>query len=111
VNKLKIGVAAIAALIGTPALAADMVTKAPPPAAVTAPAACGSLWDFIVTSCPLSWYGITIYGTVDTGVTWQSHGTPFNGKTPWRRISHLEEQQSCTLGSRTQRVEPVSHRN
>ena len=57
----------------TAATAADMVTKAPPPTAVTAPAECTSLWDFLVTSCPLSWYGITIYGTVDAGVTWQSH--------------------------------------
>src|SRR4029077_12811462 len=70
---------AIAALIGTPAFAADMVTKAPPPVAVTAPSACTSLWDFIVTSCPLSWYGITVYGTIDAGVGWQSHGAPFNG--------------------------------
>src|SRR5260370_28106671 len=54
-----------------------MVTKAPPPAAAAAPAACGSLWDFIATSCPLSWYGITVYGVVDAGVTWQSHATPF----------------------------------
>jgi hypothetical protein len=53
-----------------------MVTQAPPPSAVTAPVACSSLWDFLVTSCPLSWYSITIYGTVDAGVTWQSHGTP-----------------------------------
>jgi predicted porin len=77
------GIACVSALlIAAPlsaATAADMATKAPPPAAATAPAACGSLWDFISTSCPLSWYGITIYGTVDTGVTWQSHGTPFNG--------------------------------
>src|SRR5262249_55870871 len=63
------------------ATAADMVTKAPPPTAVTAPVACSSLWD-LVTSCPLSWYGITIYGTVDAGVTWQSHGTPYNGSLP-----------------------------
>jgi predicted porin len=65
------------------ATAADiMVTKAPLPTAVTTAVACSSLWDFLVTSCPLSWYGITIYGTVDTGVTWQSHGTPFNGSLP-----------------------------
>jgi len=52
------------------ATAADiMVTKAPLPTAVTTPVACSSLWDFLVTSCPLSWYGITIYGTVDAGVT------------------------------------------
>ena len=66
----------------TAVTAADMVTKAPPPTAVTAPAACSSLWDFLDTSCPLSWYGITVYGTVDAGVTWQSHGTPYNGSLP-----------------------------
>src|SRR5580704_14164367 len=82
-KRTSLGIAAVfVLLIAAPlraATAADMVTKAPPPAAATAPVACGSLWDFIATSCPLSWYGITIYGTVDTGVTWQSHGTPFNG--------------------------------
>src|SRR5262249_40760053 len=66
----------------TAATAADMVTKAPPPTAVAAPAARTSFWDFLVTSCPLSWYGITIYGTVDAGATWQSHGTPYNGSLP-----------------------------
>lgn len=79
-------IAAVSALIITAPLrsaaAADMVTKTPPPAAVTAPVACSSLWDFFVTSCPLSWQGITVYGIVDTGVTWQSHGTPFNGSLP-----------------------------
>ena len=64
------------------ATASDMATKALPPRAVTAPVACSGLWDFFVTSCPLSWYGITIYGTVDAGVTWQSHGTPYNGSLP-----------------------------
>jgi predicted porin len=60
-------------------------TAAPPPAkqelaaAAAAPATCGSLYDFVATNCPLTWYGITLYGTVDMGVTWQSHGTPFNG--------------------------------
>ena len=54
----------IAASLGG-ATASDMATKAPPPMAVTAPVACSGLWDFLVTSCPLSWYGITIYGTVD----------------------------------------------
>jgi predicted porin len=85
-KRTSLGIAAVfVLLIAAPlraATAADMVTKAPPPAATTAPVACGSLWDFIATSCPLSWYGITIYGTVDTGVTWQSHGTPFNGFLP-----------------------------
>src|ERR1700674_5559076 len=43
------------------------------------PATCTSLEDFVVTSCPLTWNGITVYGTIDAGVTWRSHGAPFNG--------------------------------
>jgi len=49
------------------------------PAAATPPALCGSFYDFFATNCPLTWYGITLYGTLDLGGTWQSHGTPFNG--------------------------------
>jgi|HubBroStandDraft_3_1064219.scaffolds.fasta_scaffold24931_2 predicted porin len=77
-----IGISAllIAAPLGA-ATAADMATKAPPPAAApappTPPVPCGSLWDFVTTACPLTWYGITVYGTVDVGGGWQSHGTPF----------------------------------
>jgi predicted porin len=66
------------------ASAADdiMVTKAAPAAAAKAlsqAATCSSLEDFVVTACPLSWNGITVYGTIDAGVTWRSHGAPFNG--------------------------------
>lgn len=55
-----------------------------PSAPVTPPPqlACGSVHDFISTNCPLSWYGLTVYGTVDMGVTWQSHGTPRDTKSP-----------------------------
>jgi hypothetical protein len=58
--------------------AADMDTKAPPPALAEAssPAPCGSLWAFVATTCPLTWYGITLYGTIDVGFGWQSHGAP-----------------------------------
>jgi predicted porin len=59
------------------------VTKAPRPAtAATTAAACDSLWNFASTNCPLSWYGITVYGIVDMGVGWQSHGAPFNPLIP-----------------------------
>jgi hypothetical protein len=66
------------------ASAADdvMATKAPPAAtmkALSQPATCSSLEDFVVTACPLTWYGITVYGTIDGGGTWLSHGAPFNG--------------------------------
>src|SRR5712692_9738171 len=72
-----------AAVCATDASAEDiMVTKTAPAAAAKAPsqpATCTSLEDFVVTSCPLTWNGITVYGTIDAGVTWRSHGAPFNG--------------------------------
>ena len=57
--------------------AVPVYTKAPP----LAPAplvSCTSAVQFIVTDCPLTYYGITVYGTVDVGGGWESHGTPFN---------------------------------
>jgi hypothetical protein len=65
----------------TSALADDgpFVTKAP--VAAVAPAgvtACGSVYDFFLTSCPLTWYGVTFYGTIDMGGTYQTHGTPLD---------------------------------
>ena len=71
------------AAYATAALADDiMATKAVPAATTKAllqPATCSSLEDFVVTACPLTWNGITVYGTIDGGVTWLSHGAPFNG--------------------------------
>ncbi len=43
--------------------------------------------EFITTACPLTYYGITLYGAVDMGGGWQSHGTPFNSSI----ISGVEE--------------------
>ena len=70
-----------AALFGaTNARAADtMPAKAAPSATSPAtPQACTDPADFFTTNCQLSWYGITVFGIVDMGVGWQSHGTPFN---------------------------------
>jgi predicted porin len=53
--------------------------KAPPPAKESTPATCSTVADFVFTNCQLSWYGITVYGIIDAGVGWQSHGAPFNG--------------------------------
>jgi predicted porin len=47
-----------------------------------ASASCGSLYDFFVTACPLAWYGVTFYGTVDMGGTYQTHGAPFDKNFP-----------------------------
>src|SRR5258708_12948182 len=64
--------------------AADEIraTKAAPTASTKAPpqpATCSSPEDFVATNCPLIWNGITVYGTIDGGVTWRSHRAPFNG--------------------------------
>ena len=72
------------------AQAADLPTIQPAPAPApgpTGPPSCANPTDFFVTDCALSWYGITVYGAVDLGVGWQSHGTPFNASI----ISGVEE--------------------
>jgi predicted porin len=86
--KLSVGLTAAAFFASADIVnAADMdamVTKAPmmAPVGVTPPTACGSINDFFLTSCPLSWYGVTFYGTVDLGGTYATHGTPFDPNHP-----------------------------
>src|SRR5579862_690074 len=67
--------------VGEAAIAADVTlpTKAPALATPTTPATCTNVPDFFVTDCILSWYGIQLYGTVDIGGDYQSHGARFNG--------------------------------
>src|SRR5271169_721102 len=83
-KRTSLGMVGISAfLVAAPlsaASASDMATKAPPPAAAkpSPPAPCSSLWDFVATACPLTWYGVTLYGTIDVGGGWQSHGAPFS---------------------------------
>ena len=74
----------VGATHATSALAdGPMVTKAAPMAyAPPPPAACGSVYDFFFTACPLTWYGVTFFGTVDMGGTYQTHGTPFDRNFP-----------------------------
>src|SRR6266478_1633667 len=61
------------------AWAAD--SQPPKTAAASTPKACTDPWSFIATDCVLSWYGITVYGTVDIGVGWQTHGAPFDPRS------------------------------
>ncbi len=92
VVKRRVGLLLSSALVGAafltaaPAFAADMdamVTKAPMVAVAPAPpASCGSVYDFLFTACPLTWYGVTFYGTVDMGGTYQTHGSPFDPNFP-----------------------------
>jgi predicted porin len=62
------------------AQAADLPTTkgepAPPPPAKST--SCTSFQDFLTTECPLTYAGITLYGTVDTGVGYETFGAPWN---------------------------------
>src|SRR5262252_6259720 len=51
-------------------------------AANAAPKTCTGLWDFIETDCQLTWYGITLYGAIDAGFTYQTHGAPLDPRSP-----------------------------
>jgi predicted porin len=57
--------------------------KAPPPA--TVPSCFASAISYFEASpveCPLTWNGITLYGAIDTGGGYQTHGVPFNAYYP-----------------------------
>src|SRR5579863_5625204 len=81
-----------AAVHATNAFADDiMVTKAPVVAVPVQPSSCGSVPDFVLTSCQLSWYGIRIYGTLDYGVGWESHGVPLNPESPPGQLYFIQK--------------------
>ncbi len=65
------------------AQAADLPTQAPAPA--SAPSCFANLADYLLASaeeCPLAWNGITLYGRIDVGAGYETHGVPFNGAYP-----------------------------
>ncbi len=64
-------------------LPADLPTKAP--AATFTPSCFSSAASYFEASpgeCPLTWNGITLYGDIDTGAGYQTHGVPFNAYYP-----------------------------
>jgi predicted porin len=72
-------IALMAALSG--AQAADLPTKkgapvSPPPKNCYADLY--SFFDSTPADCPLSYWGITFYATIDMGVGYETHGAPFN---------------------------------
>ena len=79
---MRIAATWLAVMLSTSAVfAADLPnkTEAPTPTPV---AACWSSLDIFLNSnaseCPISAFGFTLYGAVDAGLGWQSHGEPFN---------------------------------
>src|SRR2546430_17480133 len=101
-TKLRISTGIVLAVAGTSCAvnvwAADvMPMKAPPAAAVSAPKLCTDAWNFIATDCQLTWQGITVYGTIDAGVGWQSHGAPWDPRSAVGGSYLIQKQNNSAL--------------
>jgi predicted porin len=78
-GKILLASTAAIALCGA-AQAADLpiYTKEPAPVSPPPLVSCTGVVQFFVTDCPLTYYGITVYGTIDMGEGYETHGVPFN---------------------------------
>ena len=78
-KKLGVALAIAIASVGA-ARAADLPTKKEAPAAP--PVNCfASIWSWLdstAADCPLSYGPFTVYGTLDGGLGWESHGSGYN---------------------------------
>lgn len=85
IAKLGIFAATILAAAGAScakdAWGADVIPRTASSTADSAPRPCTSLQDFVATNCQLTWQGFTVYGTIDVGGGWQSHGAPFDPRS------------------------------
>ena len=65
---------------------ADKSARNSAPATLAPATSCfASFYDYVSSSaqdCPLTWNGITVYGAIDIGVDYMTHGVPFNGAYP-----------------------------
>jgi predicted porin len=83
-----------------PAWSADtMSTKSPPATTTSTPKTCTDPWDFVSTKCQLTWAGITIYGTIDAGVTYQTHGTPYDPRSAVGASYMIQKQNRSSVWS------------
>jgi predicted porin len=79
-----------------------MPTKAPPAPtdlAAAPPRTCTDPSDFITTNCQLTWHGITLFGIVDMGGGWQSHGAPWDPRSAVGASYLIQKQNRSALWS------------
>ena len=94
--------AVFAAFFGAQAWPADpMSTKASPAVKDSTPQTCTGLWDFVATNCQLTWQGITVYGIIDVGGGWQSHGAPFDPRSAVTSSYLIQKQNNSPLWAAT----------
>ena len=65
--------------------------------AASAPKLCADGWDFIATDCQLTWRGITVYGAIDAGFGWQSHGAPWDPRSAVGASYLIQKQNNSAL--------------
>jgi predicted porin len=79
---LKRLLAAAGLLVAAAAQAADLPTLKGPPATTPSTVSCfASFYDYMsagAQDCPLTYMGVTLYGQVDVGAGYSSHGADFN---------------------------------
>ena len=93
-KKLGVALAIAIASVGA-ARAADLPTKkqAPPAPPVNCYASIWSWLDSTAADCPLSYGPFTVYGTLDGGLGWESHGAGYNAA--WNNgVSNIVTKQS-----------------
>jgi predicted porin len=91
-------IAAGGACCGVEASAADAVpTKAAAATTASAPKPCTDGWDFVATDCQLTWRGITVYGAIDAGFGWQSHGAPWDPRSAVGASYLIQKQNNLAL--------------
>src|SRR3982074_3231239 len=80
------------------AWAADVVpTGGSAATAASAPKPCTDGWSFIAPDCQLTWRGITVYGTIDAGFGWQSHGAPWDPRSAVGASYLIQKQNNSAL--------------
>ncbi len=92
-NKWGVVLAATIGLIGrvdAADLSARKAEQTPPPAP---PDCFSNLWTYLSSSvddCPLTYAGVTLYGNLDGGYGYETHGAP-GTRAPTRSIRHQGE--------------------
>jgi predicted porin len=81
--------------------ASDMPAKTPTTTTASTPkvATCTNAWDFIATDCKLASQGITVYGVIDAGATWQTHGAPFDTRSAVGASYLIQKQNRSPMWS------------
>jgi predicted porin len=81
---------------GVEAWAADIPAE-PSAAASKTPKTCTDGWNFISTDCQLTWKGITLYGAVDAGFGFQTHGTPWDPRSAVTASYLVQKQNNSAI--------------